>query len=137
MSTRHTSEPWRPPSSHGCLGANQPAPRHTTTNQDHPPGLRGHGDSQTVVFFPPKTPPRHFHHQKVLCDDANISICITLKIINTPVNRSLSLNILWVSTPPKREAPSHLTTSKNCSSDINCDNCGLLLIDTIKCISLQ
>jgi hypothetical protein len=70
------------------------------------PGLRGHGDSQTVVFFPPKTPPRHFHHQKVLCDDANIFICIALKIINTPVNRSSSLHQLWVSTGPKREAPS-------------------------------
>ena len=56
------------------------------------PGLRGHGDSQTVFFFPPKTSPRHFHHQKVLCDDANIYICIALKIINTPVNRSSSLN---------------------------------------------
>jgi hypothetical protein len=72
----------------------------------HPPGLRGHGDSQTVVFFPPKTPPRHFHHQKVLCDDANIYICIALKIINTPVNRLSSLHQLWVSTGPKREAPS-------------------------------
>ena len=30
-----------------------------------------------------KTRPRHFHHQKVLCDDANIYICIALKIINT------------------------------------------------------
>ncbi len=57
-----------------------------------PPGLRGHVDSQTVVFFPPKTPPRHFHHQKVLRDDAIIYICITLKIINTPVNGSSSLN---------------------------------------------
>ena len=72
------------------------------------PGLRGHGhgDSQTVVFFPPKTPPRHFHHQKVLCDDANIYICIALEIINTPVNRPSSLHQLWVSTAPKREAPS-------------------------------
>jgi hypothetical protein len=26
----------------------------------HPPGFRGHGDSQTVGFFPPKTPPHHF-----------------------------------------------------------------------------
>ena len=43
------------------------------------------GDSQTVVFLPPQTMPRHFHHQKVLCDNANIYICIALKIINTPV----------------------------------------------------
>ena len=51
------------------------------------------GDSQTVVFLPPKTMPRHFHHQKVLCDNANIYICIALKKINTPVvNRSSSLN---------------------------------------------
>ncbi len=50
------------------------------------PLLRGHGDSQTVVLFPPKTPPRHFHHQKVLCNKSNIYICIALKIINTPVN---------------------------------------------------
>ena len=72
----------------------------------YPPGLRGHGDSQTVVVFPPKTTPRHFHHQKGLCDDANIYICIALKIINTPINRSSSLHQLWVSTTPKREAPS-------------------------------
>ena len=70
------------------------------------PGLRGHSDSQTVAFFPPKTPPRHFDHQKVFCDDANIYSCIALKILNTPVNRSLSLHQLWVSTAPKREAPS-------------------------------
>jgi len=49
---------------------------------------------------------RHFHHQNVLCDDANIYICIAIKIINTPVNRSSSLNSLWVSTVPKQEAPS-------------------------------
>ena len=70
------------------------------------PGLRGHGDSQTVVLFSPKTPPRHFHCQKVLCDDANIYIRIALQIINTPINRSSSLHQLWVSTRPKREAPS-------------------------------
>jgi hypothetical protein len=35
------------------------------------PRLRGHGDSQTVVFLFPKTTHRHFHQQKVLCDDAN------------------------------------------------------------------
>ena len=57
-------------------------------------------------FFPPKTPPRYFHHQKVLCDNANIYSCIALKIINTPVNRSSSLHQLWVSTASKREAPS-------------------------------
>ena len=28
------------------------------------PRLRRHGDSQTVVFFPPKTPPRRFHIKK-------------------------------------------------------------------------
>ena len=78
-----------------------------THDQASTPGLREHGDSQTVVIFPPKTPPCHFHHQKVLCGDANIYICIALKIINsTPVNRSLSLHQLWVSTAPKREAPS-------------------------------
>ncbi len=33
------------------------------------PRFRGHGDSQTVVFFPPKTPPCHFHHRKILCDE--------------------------------------------------------------------
>ena len=65
-------------------------------------------DTVTVrpYFFPPKTPPRYFHHQKVLCDDANIYSCIALKIINTPVNRSSSLHQLWVSTGPKWEAPS-------------------------------
>ena len=34
-----------------------------------PPGsprLRQHGVSQTN-FFAPKTPPRHFHHRKILC----------------------------------------------------------------------
>ncbi len=30
------------------------------------PALRGHGDSQTVVFFPPKTSPRHFQVRKDL-----------------------------------------------------------------------
>ena len=35
MSARCTSQPWQPPSSHGRLGANQPSPRHTTTNQEH------------------------------------------------------------------------------------------------------
>ena len=49
---------------------------------DESPELRGHSDRQTVVFF----------LSKVLCDDANIYICIALKIINTPVNRSSSLN---------------------------------------------
>ncbi len=61
-------------------------------DEESAPGLRGHGDSQSVVFFPPKTPPHHFHHQKVLCDNANIYICIALKIINTPVNQSSSLH---------------------------------------------
>jgi hypothetical protein len=45
-----------------------------------------------IFFSPPKTPPRHFHHQKFVCNDANIYISVALKIINTPVNRSLSLN---------------------------------------------
>ena len=36
---RHTSQPWRPPSSHGRLGAPHPAPRHTTTSQDHRPSF--------------------------------------------------------------------------------------------------
>jgi len=52
----------------------------------------GHGDSQTYFFSPPKTLPRHFHHQKFVCNNANIYISVALKIINTPVNRSLSLN---------------------------------------------
>ena len=57
------------------------------------PRLRRHGDSQTEVFFPPRTPSRRFHHQKVLCNDANIYICIALKIIiNTPLHRSSSLD---------------------------------------------
>ncbi len=57
----------------------------------HTPPLRGHGDSQTLVLFPPKTLPRHFHHQQVLCNKPNIYICITLKRINTPFNGSSSL----------------------------------------------
>jgi hypothetical protein len=52
------------------------------------PLLREHCDSQTIVLFPPKTPPHHFHRQKVLCNKPNIYICIALKIINTPINRS-------------------------------------------------
>jgi hypothetical protein len=72
-------------------------PRYAGLTAPHhpPPPHQGLEDTVTVrpyiVFFPPKTPPpRHFHHQKVLCD-ANIYICIALKIINTPVNRSSSL----------------------------------------------
>jgi hypothetical protein len=56
-----------------------------------PPLLRGHGDSQTIVLFPFKTLPHHFHHQKVLCNEHNNNICIALEIINTPINQSSSL----------------------------------------------
>ncbi len=59
--------------------------------KEGPPLLRGHGDSQTLVLFPPKTLPRHFHRQKVLWDKPNIYICIALKIVNTPIYQSLSL----------------------------------------------
>ncbi len=52
------------------------------------PTLRGHGDSQTVIFFSPKTPPRRFHRQKVLCDKPSQFVRITLHLINTPIRRS-------------------------------------------------
>jgi hypothetical protein len=94
------------------------------------PTLRGHGDSQTIIFFSPKTPPRHFHHQKVLCNEPSQFVQITLHSINTPIRRSPLLIQYWRVTWSKQDTSSRhpLTTIGQFrpSNKLNVKRCKML-----------